>query len=97
MYSMQLCLRCQNSDLAVIKSGKITSSLAAGVSYTYEIAFKTPFTDTNYVIKLELNTSAYTYYVSEKTISGFKLFVYADNAASGVSIFWEATRSKDFQ
>ena len=82
-----------NSDLANVgKGGNFTASLAAGGSYTYEVTFKKPFPDKNYTISLSVNTSNYTYFISEQTPSGFKVYVYANAETSGAEFRWSAMK-----
>lgn len=82
-----------NSDFANVgKGGNFTSSLAAGQSYTYEVTFSTPFSDRNYTVSLSLNTSNYTYFISEQTPSGFKVYVYANAETSGAEFRWSAMK-----
>lgn len=81
------------SDFANVgKGGNFTSSLAAGQSYTYEVTFSTPFSDRNYTVSLSLNTSNYTYFISEQTPSGFKVYVYANAETSGAEFRWSAMK-----
>lgn len=86
-----------NSDLGKGKAGTFTSSLAAGATYTYEVVFSEPFSNGNYVLSLALNTSNYTYYISEQTPKGFKVHVYANAETSGASFQWSAVQWPHFQ
>lgn len=87
----------KNSDLAKGKSGRFTASLSAGQSYTYPVVFSEPFADTNYVISLSVNTSNFAYYISERSISGFKIYVYSNAETSGALFDWSAVRWPHFQ
>ena len=98
---MRKCIRAyrlmviilQYSDFANVgKGGNFTSSLAAGQSYTYEVTFNTPFSDRNYTVSLSLNTSNYTYFISEQTSRGFKVYVYANAETSGAEFRWSAMK-----
>ena len=86
-----------NSDLGKGKAGTFKSSLAAGATYTYEVVFSEPFSNGNYVLSLALNTSNYTYYISEQTLKGFKVHVYANAETSGASFQWSAVQWPHFQ
>ena len=86
-----------NTNLPQGKSGKFTSSLAAGSTYTYDIMFAEPFTARDYTLSLTLNTSNYAYYVSEQTSRGFKVYVYANAETAGAEFQWSAVRWPHFQ
>lgn len=80
-----------NSDLKS-KYGVQNFTLSTGQSYPYVISFVQPFTDANFVIVIESNTSSVRWHITNKTASGFTINAIANEAVSGGTFTWHALR-----